>query len=117
QAWVLAHQAQLAAIDSDQARLRADSPSNGGNPSVWLGDWARFHDDVLAASALPDPGGAASPYWHQMLGYYIKGSSELVGALRAGDAAGQAQAVRDLTAGDQAARQFDQAMGLSSPSG
>ena len=110
--WLAKNEATILALNRDQAALRTDNPSTGGSAAKWVADWRRLHDDAVAAASLPNPGGAATAPWREMLNNYVNGSSEVIQAVDDRDTQELNQAQRDLAAGDQAARRFNQAMGF-----
>jgi hypothetical protein len=111
-AWLGRHQSTINALNRDQRALQADNPSNGGNANKWLTDWRRFHDDAVAAASLPNPGGTATVPWREMLNDYANESALITQAITSHNAAELGEAERDLQAGNQAARQFNHAMGI-----
>jgi hypothetical protein len=110
--WLAKNEPAIQALNRDQAALRSDNPSAGGSAAKWLADWRRLHDAAVAAASLPNPGGAATAPWREMLNNYVNGSSEVIQAVDNRDAPELNQAQRDLAAGDQAAKRFNQAMGF-----
>jgi hypothetical protein len=110
--WLAKNEPAIQALNRDQTALRGDNPSTGGSAAKWLADWRRLHDDAVAAASLPNPGGAATAPWREMLNNYVNGSSEVIQAVDNRDTQELNQAQRDLAAGDQAARRFNQAMGF-----
>jgi hypothetical protein len=110
--WLAKNEPAIQALNRDQAALRTDNPSTGGSAAKWLADWSRLHDDAVAAASLPNPGGAATAPWREMLNNYVNGSSEVIQAVDNRNTQELNQAQRDLAAGDQAAQRFNQAMGL-----
>jgi hypothetical protein len=110
--WLAKNEPAIQALNRDQAALRSDNPSAGGSAAKWLADWRRLHDDAVAAAGLPNPGGAATAPWREMLNNYVNGSSEVIQAVDNRNTLELNQAQRDLAAGDQAAQRFNQAMGL-----
>jgi hypothetical protein len=110
--WLAKNEPAIQALNRDQAALRTDDPSTGGSAATWLADWRRLHDDAVAAASVPNPGGAATAPWREMLNNYVNGSSEVIQAVNNRDTQELNQAQRDLVAGDQAAQRFNQAMGL-----
>jgi hypothetical protein len=113
--WLAAHESAILALNRDQVALRSDNPTAGGLANRWVSDWSRFHDDAVAAAGLPNPGGAATVPWREMLNDYVNGSTEIVQAVATRNAPELNQAQRDLQAGDQAAERFNQAMGIPTP--
>jgi hypothetical protein len=114
--WLLNHESTIRALNRDQTNLVADNPTRpGGNAKRWLSDLRTFHDDAVTAASLPNPGGKATVPWREMLGDYVNGSAEIVQAVESRNGDELAQASRDLDAGDQAAHQFNQAMGITAP--
>ncbi|MGH9115931.1 MAG: hypothetical protein ACRDWW_08900 [Acidimicrobiales bacterium] len=113
-AWLAAHENTISTLNRDQSALASDDPSNGGQATRWIADWRQFHDDAVAAASVPNPGGAATAPWREMLNDYVTGSSEIVQAFATQSQALLLQAERDLKAGDTAAGQFDRAMGITS---
>jgi hypothetical protein len=114
-AWLASHDSTIKTLNRDQTALKTDSPASGGNASRWLADWHTFHDDVTAAAGLPNPGAQATVPWREMLNDYASGSAEIIQAIGRSDSQELAQAERDLRAGDQAARRFNQSLGISAP--
>lgn len=110
--WLGRHQSTINTLNRDQRALQADNPTNGGNANKWLTDWRRFHTDALAAASLPNPGGTATVPWREMLNDYANESAEIIQAITSHNPAQLGEAERDLQAGNQAARQFDHAMGV-----
>jgi hypothetical protein len=110
--WLAKNYSAILLLNRDQAALRTDNPSTGGSAAKWLADWRRLHDDAVAAAGLPNPGGAATAPWREMLNNYVNGSSEVIQAVNSRDTQELNQAQRDLAAGDQAAQRFNQAMGF-----
>ncbi|MGH9057314.1 MAG: hypothetical protein ACRDYY_15865, partial [Acidimicrobiales bacterium] len=114
-AWLAAHENTISKINRDQSALASDNPSNGGQVTRWIADWRQFHDDAVTAASLPNPGGAATAPWREMLNDYVAGSSEIVQAFATQSQSLLLQAESDLKAGDTAAGQFNRAMGITGP--
>ena len=112
--WVAEHIGTIDTINQDAQATVSDNPAKGGPVTKWIDDWGKLHSDVAAAASLPNPGGSATGPWREMINDYYNGSAEIVQGVRTGNQALISRALRDLTAGDTAARQFDRAMGLSS---
>jgi hypothetical protein len=111
-AWLAAHESTIQQLNQDQTALAADKPSGGTVTARWAADWQRFHDDASSAASLPNPGGAVTVPWREMLNDYATGSATYLQAVRTQNRGLLLQALRELTAGDQAARRFNQALGL-----
>lgn len=114
-AWLHAHQGTIDAFTRDQQNLATDNPTNGGNVSLYLNDWRKLHQDAAAAASLPNPGGAATAPWREMINDYFNGSAEIIEAIVNHNQSLLDQALRNLNAGDAAATQFNKAMGISPP--
>ncbi len=114
QKWLAQHEATIGTLNRDQTALNADKPTSPSGASKWLADWRTFHADAVGAASLPNPGGNATVPWREMLNDYATGSAEIIQALDRRDAEEISEAQRDLMAGDQAARRFNQAMGIRS---
>jgi hypothetical protein len=113
--WLAKHEPAMLALSRDQTALHADNPATGGNGDRWLADWQAFHDDVVAAASLPNPGGRATVPWREMLNDYDNGSAEIVQGASTRNQAELSRAQLDLQAGDDAARRFNHAMGIPTP--
>jgi hypothetical protein len=109
--WLAAHESTIKQLNEDQLAITSEK----SNPSAALADWQRFHADTEAAASLPNPGGAATVPWREMLQDYITGSGEVIQAAQTQNRAELNQAQAILGAGDAAARQFNRAMGITSP--
>jgi hypothetical protein len=113
-AWLAQHGRTIEIINQDVRATITDNPAQGGSASKWIADWETFHKDVAAAASLPNPGGAADAPWRELINDYYNGSSEIVQGVRTANQGLITRALRDLAAGNSAAREFDRAMGLSS---
>ncbi|HEX4863215.1 MAG TPA: hypothetical protein VFV02_04030, partial [Acidimicrobiales bacterium] len=113
--WIAEHIQNINAINHDLQLLASDNPSKGGNASKWLADWDLLHTDAASAAALPNPGRSADAPWREMINNYYNGSAEIVQGIRTGNQPLIARAEQDLTAGDNAAAQFNREMGVSPP--
>jgi hypothetical protein len=111
-AWLAAHEAAIRQLNRDQTALLADRPTRPTMAARWFSDWQAFHTDAVTAASIPNPGGAATVPWREMLNDYVAGSASYLQALTARDQSQLVPAQRELDAGDQAARRFNQAMGL-----
>jgi hypothetical protein len=110
--WLAQHESAILVLNRDQTSLRNDDPATGGSADRWLVDWRQFHDDAVAATSIPNPGGSATAPWREMLNNYVNGSSEIAQAVATRNLQELNQAQLDLQAGDQAAHRFNQAMGI-----
>jgi len=113
--WLADHEGTINTLNRDQQNLSADNPAQGGDATQWLVDWRTFHQDVGRAASLPNPGGSATAPWREMINDFYNGSGEIIQALVNRDQGLAQQGQRDLSAGAQAAGQFNRAMGISTP--
>ena len=111
--WIAEHIRTIDTINQDERATIADNPAQGGSASKWIADWESFHNDVAAAASLPNPGGAANAPWRELINDYYNGSSEILQGVRTANTGLINRALRDLAAGNSAAREFDRVMGLS----
>jgi hypothetical protein len=111
-AWLAAHESTISQLNRDQTALVADKPAGGGVTAKWATDWQTFHDDAVAAASVPNPGGAATVPWREMLNDYVVGSATYIQAVQNHNRAQLLQAEGELVAGDRASLAFNQAMGL-----
>ena len=112
--WITQHTRTIDTINQDERATIADNPAQGGSVSKWIADWENLHNDVAAAASLPNPGGAANAPWRELINDYYNGSSEILQGVRTDNQGLINRALRDLAAGNSAAREFDRVMGLSS---
>jgi hypothetical protein len=110
--WLANHESTINTLNQDQRAILADAR----NPPAWLADWQKLHTDAEAAASLPNPGGSATVPWREMLQDYVTGSADLLQAVQTRNQSELQRAEAVLGAGDAAAHQFNQAMGLTSPS-
>lgn len=112
--WLATHEATIRQLNHDQTTLAADRPTGSSTTSRWAADWQTFHADAVSAASIPNPGGAATVPWREMLNDYATGSATYLQALATREQADLLMAQRELDAGDQAARRFNLAMDLPS---
>jgi hypothetical protein len=113
--WLKANEGWIAAFRHDQVALQADNPGAGGQETRWLADWRSLRGDAEGAAGAPNPGGAATVPWREMLNDYVAGAAEVIQAESTHNLVERAQADRDLQAGDAAALLFERAMGIRPP--